>query len=62
MLGLVVKGAKANREVMALTDIVHFLCDNLDSDMDPMGTLPSSKVEITMVNSPDAFFYGSDHI
>ncbi|KAF9335362.1 hypothetical protein BG006_000232 [Podila minutissima] len=50
MLGLVVKGAKANREVMALTDIVPFLCDNFDSDMDPMGTLPSSKVEITMYN------------
>ncbi|KAG0083403.1 hypothetical protein BGZ92_010804 [Podila epicladia] len=50
MLGLVVKGAKANREVMALTDIVPFLCDSLDSDMDPMGTLPSTKVEITMYN------------
>jgi len=50
MLGLVVKGTKSHREIMALTDIVPFLCDNLDSDMDPMGTLPSSKVEIVMVN------------
>ncbi|KAF9316089.1 hypothetical protein BG003_002339 [Podila horticola] len=50
MLGLVVKGTKANREIMALADIVPFLCDNLESDMDPMGTLPSSKVEITMYN------------
>ncbi|KAG0017459.1 hypothetical protein BGZ82_000754 [Podila clonocystis] len=50
MLGLVVKGTNANREVMALTDIIPFLCDNLDSDMDPMGTLPSSKVEIAMYN------------
>lgn len=49
MLGLVVKGTKAHREIMALTDIVPFLCDNLDSDMDPMGTLPNSKVEIAMV-------------
>ncbi|KAG0029801.1 hypothetical protein BGZ81_003408 [Podila clonocystis] len=50
MLGLVVKGTHANREVMALADIIPFLCDNLDSDMDPMGTLPSSKMEIAMYN------------
>ncbi|KAF9388999.1 hypothetical protein CPC16_006121 [Podila verticillata] len=50
MLGLVVKGSQAYREIMTLTDIVPFLCDNLDSDMDPMGTLPSSKVEVAMYN------------
>lgn len=49
MLGLVVKGTQAYREIMTLSDIVPFLCDKLDSDLDPMGTLPSCKVQVAMV-------------
>lgn len=57
MLGLVVKGTQAYQEIMTLTDIVPFLCDNLDSDMDPMGTLPSSKVEVVMVICSETYFH-----
>ncbi|KAF9413758.1 hypothetical protein BGZ94_000630 [Podila epigama] len=50
LLGIIVKGARNHHNVLALPNIIPYLCESLESDMDSMSIMPKTKPEIALYN------------
>ncbi|KAI8596987.1 wings apart-like protein regulation of heterochromatin-domain-containing protein [Dissophora ornata] len=50
MIGIVLRDVQSCRDVVAIDDLVAYLCGSLEMDMDPMAMMPTARQDIAMYN------------
>ncbi|KAG0257407.1 hypothetical protein BG011_003966 [Mortierella polycephala] len=50
MIGILLLDGHVSRDIVTIEGLVHFLCQSLEMDMDPMAMLPTARQEATMYN------------
>ncbi len=51
MIGLLLQNPEGCKDIVAIDGMVQFLCQSLETDMDPMAMMPSGRQEVILVGN-----------